>query len=115
MLINKGDIILISHRRLFSEEPPRFFTGIVDDFENGLIRITGYTWQHELVHGSMSRKKDRRTKIISLSSGLYFAYLLPSSIDIEKLSITQKGSSYHLTDQASFSMDMTDRLSLTES
>lgn len=115
MLVNKGDIVLISHRRLFPEDPPRFFTGIVDEFDFGLVRITGYTWQHELVHGSMSRKTDRRTKIISLSSGLYFAYLLPGSVDIEKLSIVQKGSSYHLTDKASFSMDMTDRLALTES
>jgi hypothetical protein len=112
MIIRKNDKMLVSHRRLFEEDLPRFFTGVVEDYEDGIVRINGFTWQHELIHGEMIKKPDRRNKIISVSSGLYICYLLPEHTNMESLFINHKGTSHYLTDGEAFTMDLTDRLSL---
>ncbi len=42
MILQKGEKIHIIHRRHLEKEPQRHFVGIVDDYENGIARVTGH-------------------------------------------------------------------------
>ncbi len=110
MLLVTGSKILVCHRRLFPEDPPRFFVGSVTACEEGVVKATGFSWTRDPSRG-FQRKGDRRTKLIALASGTVIVYELPGEIDPEELDIEQPGGqAVVLTDGAKFSMDLAERL-----
>ena len=110
MLPASGAKLLVCHRRLFREDQPRFFAGVVKASESGLVKATGYSWTRDPAHG-FRRKEGERTKIVALNSGMIIAYELPMEISIEKLRIEQLGGhAVVLTDGAEFRMDLAERL-----
>lgn len=110
MIINKNDKMLISHRRLFKEDASRFFTGIVEAYQDGLVRLSGYSWQHSMIQSEVVKKEDKRTKIISLSSGMFICYQLPFTVEMEQLHLTYQKQGYSLSDGKDFTMDLTERM-----
>lgn len=110
MLLAKGDKLLINHRRLYDRDAERFFIGTTDGYEDGIVRVTGYTWQHDVPRGTVQRKDDKRCKLISLASGNVICYVLPATSDIESLRIEQRKSHMYLLDGERVIMDLTDRL-----
>ncbi|GAB1256074.1 hypothetical protein NBRC116494_05760 [Aurantivibrio plasticivorans] len=110
MIIEPGDAMLISHRRLFSDDTPRYFVGTVDAYQDGLVRITGTTWLHDLITAQMHHKEDKRTKVIALTSGTFIAYLLPSGINTDNLRVVYEQQHYFLCDEGGFKMDISDRV-----
>jgi len=110
MIVQKSDILLLCHRRLFAEDIPRLFVGSVDNCEDGLILISGYSWGREKVTGLLIRKDDIRTKVVSLISGTTLVYQLPRDTDMTKLTIeTGEHQQLILHDGKNLSMDITDR------
>ncbi len=110
MILSPGELVLISHRRLFSEDVPRFFIGEVEAYSAGIARVTGHSWLREAVRGDIQRKPDRRTKIVSLASGALLIYVLPRDLNLGALQMRQgKGQEVVLVDDAGFEMDLTDR------
>jgi len=110
MLIEKSEKLLIAHRRLYEKDAERFFIGVVDAYEQGVARISGYTWLHDVAHGKLIRKDDKRCKIIALSSGDFISYVLPAHLDIENLRIEQHKQHLLVTDGNNFIMDISERL-----
>ena len=110
MVLQEGDRLLVSHRRLFADDLPRFFVGIVDAYEHGVARVTGYSWVRDQVRGEILRKEDKRTKIVAIASGALIIYRLPVFVDIESLQI-KRGPHREilLSDGDDFEMDLTDR------
>jgi len=47
MILQEGDKIMVVHRRLFENDKARYFIGIVDGYENGIIKVSGHTWIKE--------------------------------------------------------------------
>lgn len=110
MIMTSGDRILIAHRRLFEKDQPRFFTGIVEHYENGIARVFGYSWIRDQLAGKIYKAADQRTKVISISSGTLLVYVLPSTLDAQALSIEQHANGdVTVTDGKDFTMDMTER------
>ena len=109
MILDNGDVILINHRRMFESDTNRTFVGVVDGYEGGVVKVTGYTWCRNHFGGAYQKKEEKRTKIFSISSGLYIIYQLPDALDVEKLYInqTKRGESI-LTDGQEFSMDLSE-------
>jgi len=109
MIVQKSDILLLCHRRLFAEDQPRFFVGSVDNCEDGLVLISGYSWIRDGVSGLLKRKDDQRTKVVSLLSGTTLVYQLPRDTDIMSLRI-EAGEKQQLIllDGKGFSMDIID-------
>ena len=68
MLI-KGDKILISHRRLFKDDAPRFFVGEVVAYDTGIVKLKGFSFAWDYTGGSFVKKDEPRIKIVSLSAG----------------------------------------------
>lgn len=110
MIIQKSDILLLCHRRLFAEDLPRFFIGSVDNCEDGMILISGYSWVMDSIHGTLTKKDDLRTKVVSLLSGTTLVYQLPRDTDISVLNIKHMDNKQLiLFDDDGFSMDITDQ------
>jgi len=110
MLIEKGDKLLVAHRRLYERDTERFFIGAVECYEQGLARVSGYTWLHDVAHGKLVRKDEKRCKIIPLSSGDFISYILPIHLDVENLRMEQRKQHLLLTDGNNFIMDISERL-----
>jgi hypothetical protein len=110
MLLSPGDKLLIAHRRLYESDQPRMFAGTVVAYESGFVKLAGYSWVREPVRGELKKKVDQRTKIVSIASPGLMCYQLPDAVDIGRLEL--KAGAQHqviLTDNAGFTMDLTDR------
>jgi hypothetical protein len=111
MLLRPRDKVLIVHRRLFEKDSTRFFLGEVDEYENGLAKVSGFTFSQDLMTGHVHRKDDPRTKIIPIGSGTVLVYLLAADLQMDKLQFTHVGSELILADDNGFRMDLTERTS----
>ena len=110
MLIERGAKVLVAHRRLFVEDQPRWFAGVVDDYADGIARVTGFSWQRDPTR-DIQRRSDPRTKLIALASGSLIVYQLPSETDLEAVEIRQSGAhTIWLTDGRKLKMDLSERI-----
>jgi len=109
MLLSNGAKVLVCHRRLFSEDQSRYFFGVVEDYSEGIAKVSGFTWTRDPTHG-FQRKSDRRTKLIAVASGSVIVYELAREIDLEAVRIEQPGGhAIFATDGAKFRMDLAER------
>ncbi len=109
MLLASGSKLLICHRRMFHEDQPRFFVGVVTACDGGIAKVAGYSWTRDPSAGFV-RKEDERTKIVALTSGMVIVYELPMEVDVEEVRIEQPGGhAVVLTDGHSFRMDLAER------
>ena len=106
MVLKAGNRILVVHRRLFEGDIARFFLGVVDAYEAGLARVTGFTFVREALEGKVLRKPEARTKILSLSSGTLIVYSLPDDLAIENVHIRAGDGKLVLTDGGSFDINL---------
>ena len=89
-----------------------FFVGEVQAYENGLVKVKGYTFVKDLFSGSMKKKPDVRTKIISMVSGTFIVYQLPATVLLDSVgfALAQDGG-LMLKDDGQFSMDVGESVS----
>lgn len=112
MILNPGDHVLVSHRRLFAEDQPRFFVGRVEEWQAGMVAATGYAWLRDPVAGGFQRKADLRTKVFAITSGAIIVYRLPKNVVLEQLRLERQGEhGLELVDGADFHMDLAERIS----
>lgn len=92
MILTKGNKLLIANRRLFENDSARFFIGEIECFEMPLVKISGYSFAKEKHTLTFKKKSEKRTKIITLDSGMHLSYALPD-IDISQafFEITAEG------------------------
>lgn len=109
MVLKSGDKILVVHRRLFEKDSSRFFAGLVERFDSGLVVVTGYTFAQDKMTGHVHKKEDPRTKVLAIGAGTIFVYLLACDARIETLQFVHSGSTLILTDSQGFEMDLTER------
>lgn len=113
MILNPGTKVLILHRRLFEKDSERFFLGVVDEFENGLAKVTGTTWVRDFSMHLITPKEGTRTKIFAMSSGTLMIYELPSEVDLSLVKfIHAEDGKLWMTDGKTLKLDMTERVYL---
>lgn len=111
IFLEPGYKVLIAHRRLFEMDRPRLFVGIVDVFNenNGLLKVTGYSFSQSLKDKIYFKKQQPRTKLVSLITGMLIVYELPSSVEISELDLrTDPKGTLVLSDKHSFQMDLSE-------
>lgn len=110
MILSSGQKVLVCHRHLFAEDAPHLFAGHVMDYENGIARVVGYSWSRDTVKAEYVRKRDMRTKLVSIHSGMLLFYVLPDEVNMNTLEI-RTGIDHHtvLTDGSGFTMDISER------
>lgn len=110
MIVAKGAKLLVCHRRLFAEDQPRFFFGVVETYCEGIAKVSGFTWSRDPVRG-FQKKADRRMKLIALDSGNLIVYQIPDEVDVERVRIEQPGGHVVIaTDGGKFQMDLAERV-----
>lgn len=107
-MLNANDNLLIVHRRLFETDHCRFFIGQVEDYQEGVVRIRGYSFARDNVDGNLCRKNECHTKLYAISSGTVMTYLLPNNVQIEHLSMETRTAGLCLTDNGDFSMNISE-------
>jgi hypothetical protein len=107
-MLKEGDTIFVAHRRLFENDEVRFFIGRVDDYEYGIVKATGRSYIRDIMRGRMLEKAEKRTKILSLSSGTFLVYQLPSNVVLDALNFVEEGGHLTLTDAKAFTMNLTE-------
>ena len=105
-MLEAGNKVLISHRRLFANDEPRCFVGEVVSYADGLVKVQGYSFVRDLMQGVFLRKEDLRTKIISISSGSLLVYQLPDDTDVAAVKFETHEAELVLTDGKTLHMNM---------
>jgi hypothetical protein len=108
MIIAPGDKLAIAHRRLFAEDRLRFFIGTLEAYEEGMARLTGYSWVHEPFAGTFHRKEGARTKVLPLAAGGFITYVLPGTCAVDAVRFEARGGMLWMTDGMDFRLDMTE-------
>jgi len=109
MILETSNKVMIVHRRLYENDQARIFIGTVDGYDNALIKVRGYSWVRNQYGGNYVKKKEERTKIISLSSGTLIVYQLDNSVNVDSVEIETgaKGESV-VKDNQGFEMDLSE-------
>ena len=79
MILDHGDMVLVSHRRMFEGDECRYFVGRTIAYDSGLVKLEGYSFVRDLSNGLIVKKSEERRKIVSLSSPGHFVYELPET------------------------------------
>jgi hypothetical protein len=84
-VLKQGDKVLVAHRRLFDGDEVRYFAGIVESYDAGVFRATGWTFLQDATTKMLFKKEDVRTKLYSLASGTVMVYSLPDDVELGHL------------------------------
>jgi hypothetical protein len=109
MLLDVGDTVLVSHRRMFQHDESRFFVGKLIGSDHELLKLQGYTFVRDLSSGKIIRKDEMRIKLLSLASPGYIYYQIAGEVDVENLSIDCTAGEETLTDGRRVLMNLAER------
>lgn len=110
MILEEGYKVLVVYRRLYAGDECRFFTGVVDGYESGIVKVSGYSWMTDQFTGTVIEKAELRTKVFSIASGTLIVYQLPNDVDPKRLGFEKKpNGELWLTDGSAFKMNLTER------
>lgn len=108
-ILSPGDKLIVVHRRLFETDSPRYFLGVVSDYENGVFKMEGWTFLNDLATKKVFRKPGKRTKIYSVASGTVLIYQLPGEVEVEKVEISGRSGGLVATDSSHFELDLSEQ------
>ncbi|MHB8523968.1 MAG: hypothetical protein ACYDH9_24865 [Limisphaerales bacterium] len=108
MILQKGEKIHVIHRRLFDKEAHHHFVGVVDDYENGVARVTGHVYTVDRAKFAFIRRSEARTRIISLVSGNPLINILPPAVDLDKIVYRQEKKGVRVTDGSDWYLDLSE-------
>ncbi|MEO2036701.1 MAG: hypothetical protein ABGZ35_31890 [Planctomycetaceae bacterium] len=87
MILECGDVVLLSNRRMFQHDEARHFLGRIVASEGELLKVEGFTFVRDLATGHVVRKPEKRVKVLSLASAGYIVYQLAGDIDVDQADI----------------------------
>ena len=109
MLLEIGDIVLVSHRRMFQHDEARFFVGRTVASDRELIKLEGFSFVRDLSSGHVIRKDEKRVKLLSLASPGYIFYQLPDVKDVTKVHVKDQAGDVTLMDGTRELMNLSER------
>jgi len=108
--IRDGDRILVIDRKLFSEDNTRLFLGVVEEYDDRVVRARGYPFHlspYEVT--GVERHGEERVRVIALGTDVVF-YLLPRDLDINTLQLRRSPKALQLSDGAGVNVDLSEWL-----
>ncbi len=110
-MLERGEKLLIVHRRLFEKDPPRFFVGEVQVYDAGIAKVRGYSFIKDVFSGNFQKKSELRTKILAIASGTLMVYQLPGTVLVDSVRFKMdEGGVLVLSDDGGFSMDASETM-----
>lgn len=108
MILQPGEKIHVIHRRLLEKEPHRHFLGVVEDYQGGVARVAGHVWTVDRVKFAFVKRPERRTRLISVTSGDLLVNILPPSVNLDKIVYKQEKKSVRVTDGSDWFLDLSE-------
>jgi hypothetical protein len=108
MILKKGEKVHLIHRRRFESEARRHFVGVVEDYEGGVARVSGYVFAVDRSKYVFVRRPEKRTRIVSLISGDLLANVIPPEVDLEKIHYKVENKVTRVTDGANWHLDLSE-------
>ncbi len=109
MLVEIGDTVLVSHRRMFQHDESRFFVGQIIACDHELLKLEGYTFVRDLSSGMVIRKDEKRIKLLSLDSAGYIFYQIPGQIDVGQIRVANESGEVILMAGSKVLMNLAER------
>jgi len=108
--VQENDRVLIIDRKLYKDDNMRLFVGVVEGYDEAVMRVQGYPFHLNPYEISGSeRHGELRTRLVSLTAG-DLIYMLPRDLDVAKLQLRRSPKSLMLTDGEKMSMDLSEWL-----
>jgi len=108
MVLKKGEKIHVIHRRHFEKDLHRHFIGVVDDYEEGVARVTGHVFTVDAATFTFIKRQDVRTRLLAITSGDLLVNIIPSSVDLSKVAYKQEKKSVRVTDGSEWHLDLSE-------
>jgi hypothetical protein len=105
--VREGDRVVIIDKKLFRDDNTRIFVGIVEEYDEAVLRARGYSYHvnpYEIA--GTERAGEERVRLASLNGDSQF-YLLPRDVDISRIQLKRSPKAMVLTDGA-ITLDLTD-------
>ena len=96
------------HRRQMEREPHRHFVGVVEAYENGVARVTGYVYTVDTIKSAFFRRPDKRTRILAISSGDLLVNILPPEVNLDKIVYKLEKKAVRVTDGSEWYLDISE-------
>ncbi len=108
--IRDGDKILVIDRKIFHDDNTRFFIGVVEEYDDGVVRVRGYPFHlspYEVT--GIERHGEERVRVIAIAGDILL-YLLPRETEVGKVQLRRSPKSLQMTDGAAVTVDLTEWL-----
>ncbi len=109
MILEAGDKVLVSNRRMFDGDEARFFLGETIACEGHLLKIEGYSFVRDLSSGHIVKKIERRIKVISVASPGHIVYQVANEINVHTADIASGNGDAMLMDGSQPIMNLSER------
>lgn len=109
MLIENGDVILVSHRRMFERDETRYFLGRTLACEGPLLKAEGYSFVRDLSNGMIIKKEEKRIKLLSLDSPGHIVYQLPGDVNVDNVDIASGNGDAYMVDGCNRLLNLSER------
>ena len=108
MILKQGEKVHIIHRRIYDKDHHRHFIGTVDAYEGGVARVTGHVYTVDPVKFSFMKRAETRTRLVSVISGDVLLNVIPSSVNLEKITYKQERKAVRVTDGGEWYLDLSE-------
>ena len=108
MILKPGEKIHVIHRRYFEKETRRHFVGIVEDYEGGVARASGYVYGLDRVKFTFVRRPELRTRIIALASGDVLVNVIPDHVNLAAIEYKIVKKNLRVTDGSDWYLDLSE-------
>jgi hypothetical protein len=108
--IRDGDHILVIDRKLFHDDNTRFFVGVVEEYDDRVIRLRGFPFHlspYEVT--GVERHGEQRVRVLSMSGDILL-YMLPRETDLDKMQLRRSPKSLQITDGGAVTLDLSEWL-----
>ena len=108
MILENGDIVLVSHRRMFDGDQARYFLGRTIGCEGSLLKVEGFSFVRDLSNGHVIKKPEKRIKLLSLDSPGHIVYQLPDDVHVGTVEFASHNGDAYLVDGARRLLDLSE-------
>lgn len=107
VVLRPGEKVHLIQLRRFERDLRRHFVGVVEAYDHGMARLSGYVFViDDQTRHTFQKRPDRRTKVISLLAGEHIVNVLPPEVDIEAVHYVLEAHRLVATDGRNWKMDI---------
>jgi hypothetical protein len=97
-----GDRVHVVVRRGFEEDVRRHFAGVVRAASDRVISVDGFGFVHDAASNTFQRSESKHRRVFSLTDAGHIITILPTSVDLERLTYATDDDRMVITDGSGF-------------